>query len=77
PGSICFYFEDRLISGDVLFNRGVGRTDFYGGSFSELEKSVRKLFNLPEETVVYPGHGDMTDIGSEKRENPFISSSIL
>ncbi|MCK4896778.1 MAG: MBL fold metallo-hydrolase, partial [Candidatus Heimdallarchaeota archaeon] len=65
PGSICFYFEDRLISGDVLFNRGVGRTDFYGGSFSELEKSVRKLFTLPEETVVYPGHGEMTDIGSE------------
>ncbi len=77
PGSICFYFEDRLISGDVLFNRGVGRTDFYGGSFSELEKSVRKLFTLPEETVVYPGHGDMTNIGSEKRENPFISSRNL
>ncbi|MHA1201073.1 MAG: MBL fold metallo-hydrolase [Candidatus Heimdallarchaeaceae archaeon] len=77
PGSICFYFEDRLISGDVLFNRGVGRTDFYGGSFSELEKSVRKLFTLPEETVVYPGHGELTDIGSEKRENPFISSRIL
>ncbi|GAJ17170.1 unnamed protein product, partial [marine sediment metagenome] len=55
PGSICFYFEDRLLSGDVLFNRGVGRTDFYGGSFSELEKSVRKLFTLPEETIVYPG----------------------
>jgi glyoxylase-like metal-dependent hydrolase (beta-lactamase superfamily II) len=77
PGSICFYFEDRLLSGDVLFNRGVGRTDFYGGSFSELEKSVRKLFTLPEDTVVYPGHGEMTDIGSEKRENPFISSRIL
>ena len=77
PGSICFYFEDRLISGDVLFHRGVGRTDFYGGSFSELEKSVRNLFTLPEETVVYPGHGEMTDIGSEKRENPFISSRIL
>ncbi len=74
PGSICFHFEDSLISGDVLFNRGVGRTDFYGGSFSELEKSVRKLFTLPEETVVYPGHGEMTNIGSEKSENPFISS---
>ncbi|MHA1551025.1 MAG: MBL fold metallo-hydrolase [Candidatus Heimdallarchaeaceae archaeon] len=77
PGSICFYFEDRLISGDVLFHRGVGRTDFHGGSFSELEKSVKNLFTLPEETVVYPGHGEMTDIGSEKRENPFIGSGIL
>ncbi|MHA1346371.1 MAG: MBL fold metallo-hydrolase [Candidatus Heimdallarchaeaceae archaeon] len=77
PGSICFYFKDKLISGDVLFNRGVGRTDLYGGSFPDLENSIRKLFALPEETVVYPGHGEKTDIGSEKRENPFISSRTL
>ncbi|MCG3216308.1 MAG: MBL fold metallo-hydrolase [Candidatus Heimdallarchaeota archaeon] len=73
PGSISFYFNDSLISGDVLFHRGVGRTDFYGGSFPELEKSVKKLFQLPEKTKVYPGHGEFTDIGSEKNENPFIS----
>lgn len=73
PGSICFHFDNVLISGDVLFRRGVGRTDLYGGSFEQLEKSIKKLYTLPEETIVYPGHGPSTTIGEEKRDNPFIS----
>ena len=73
PGSICFYFDKSLLSGDVLFYRGVGRTDFFGGSFEVLEESIKNLFQLPNETKVYPGHGDFTDIGSEKNENPFMS----
>ena len=77
PGSICFYFNNSLLSGDVLFYRGVGRTDFYGGSFEVLEKSIKNLFELPDETKVYPGHGDYTDIGSEKTENPFMSERFL
>ena len=77
PGSICFLFENHLISGDVLFKRGVGRTDFYGGSFTELQKSILNLFELPENTHVYPGHGEKTDIGAEKRENPFIGNGLL
>ena len=77
PGSICFYFDKHLLSGDVLFYRGVGRTDFYGGSFEVLEESIKNLFQLPDETKVYPGHGDFTDIGSEKNENPFISERFL
>ncbi|MBY9000866.1 MAG: MBL fold metallo-hydrolase [Candidatus Heimdallarchaeota archaeon] len=77
PGSICFYLDEHLISGDVLFNGGVGRTDLYGGSFTELEKSIQRLFTLPETTKVYPGHGEFTDIGTEKRDNPFVSGGIL
>ncbi len=73
PGSICFYFDKNLLSGDVLFYRGVGRTDFFGGSFEVLEESIKNLFKLPDDTKVYPGHGDFTDIGSEKNENPFMS----
>ncbi|WP_026510367.1 MULTISPECIES: MBL fold metallo-hydrolase [unclassified Butyrivibrio] len=73
-GSCCFYFEDGiLISGDTLFESSVGRTDFPGGSMSELVRSCHdKLFVLPDDTKVYPGHGDMTTIGYEKQNNPFL-----
>ena len=74
PGSICFYTEGSLISGDVLFNRSVGRTDFIGGSTEELMKSIKeKLYTLPENTVVYPGHGENTTILEERKENPFVN----
>jgi len=73
PGSMCFHYDDFLISGDVLFKRGIGRTDLYGGSFEELKTSIKNLFALPDKTIVYPGHGEITNIGSEKRENPFVS----
>ncbi|MCJ7667493.1 MAG: MBL fold metallo-hydrolase, partial [Anaerolineae bacterium] len=60
-------------TGDALFNMGIGRTDLPGGDFKTLVESIRtKLFTLPEETVVYPGHGPATTIGREKRTNPFV-----
>lgn len=73
-GSCCFYFEEEriLFSGDTLFEESVGRTDFPTGSSSVLGRSLRdKLSILPDETIVYPGHGDATDIGHEKKYNPF------
>ncbi len=73
PGSICFSFEHSLISGDVLFNGGIGRTDLFGGSFEELEKSILKLYEFSDKTLVFPGHGDETTIGKEKKDNPFVS----
>ncbi len=74
-GGCCYYFEDSgfLISGDTLFEESVGRTDFPTSSISELIRSVNeKLFVLPDETVVYPGHGEITTIGHEKKYNPFV-----
>lgn len=74
-GSGCFYFEkDKLlISGDTLFEESVGRTDFPTGSMSTLVRSIReKLMVLPEDVKVYPGHGNMTTIGYEKANNPFL-----
>lgn len=73
-GSICFHVGDVLFSGDVLFHRQVGRTDLLGASKEALVKSVRRLYEeLPDATKVYPGHGDFTDIGTEKRENEEIT----
>ena len=74
-GSCCYYFEESnmLISGDTLFEESVGRTDLPTGSMSTLVRSVKdKLFVLPDDVVVYPGHGDSTTIGHEKKYNPFI-----
>ncbi|ANI88760.1 MBL fold hydrolase [Arachidicoccus ginsenosidimutans] len=75
PGSICFYNEEQnfLIGGDVLFRESIGRTDLYKGSHEQLLHSIKeKLFILPDETVVYPGHGTATTIGYEKLHNPFL-----
>jgi glyoxylase-like metal-dependent hydrolase (beta-lactamase superfamily II) len=74
-GSICLYNQHQgfVITGDVLFRDSIGRTDLPGGNFDQLMKSIReKLFTLPDDTVVYPGHGPDTTIGYEKRNNPFI-----
>ncbi|SEF42834.1 Glyoxylase, beta-lactamase superfamily II [Butyrivibrio sp. Su6] len=74
-GSCCYYFEEGgiLISGDTLFEESVGRTDFPTGSTSEIIRSIKeKLLVLPDETVVYPGHGEITTIGHEKMYNPFV-----
>lgn len=73
-GGCCYYFEEAgfLVSGDTLFAESVGRTDFPTGSMGTLVRSIKdKLFVLPEETKVYPGHGDATTIGHEKKYNPF------
>ena len=75
PGSICFYAEkDKIIiSGDVLFQMSIGRTDLPGGDYDTLIKSIReKLFTLPGDVKVYPGHGPVTTIGYEKSNNPFL-----
>lgn len=74
-GGCCYYFEEEgfLLSGDTLFLESVGRTDFPTGSMGTLVRSVReKLFVLPEDTKVYPGHGESTTIGHEKKYNPFL-----
>ncbi len=71
-GSISLLVDDILFSGDTLFKESIGRTDFLGGSFGEIEKSVKKLYKLPQDTVVMAGHGDTTTIGYEKNYNPYI-----
>lgn len=77
PASISFYHSPSgtLIAGDVLFQRSIGRTDLPGGDFDTLISSIRnKFFTLPDETVVYPGHGPSTTIGEEKKYNPFMGA---
>ena len=78
PGHICFYCakQNFIIAGDVLFQRSIGRTDLPGGNHETLLKNIReKLFVLPDETVVYSGHGDSTTIGEEKMYNPYLTGS--
>jgi len=76
PASICFYCEAQnfLIGGDVLFYESIGRFDLPGGNEQQLYNSIReKLYVLPDETIVYAGHGEPTTIGHEKKHNPFVS----
>jgi glyoxylase-like metal-dependent hydrolase (beta-lactamase superfamily II) len=73
PGSVSFYTEGFLFSGDTLFRGSIGRTDLPGGSFAEEMTSIcDKLLVLPEDTVVLPGHMDETSIEFEKKHNPFV-----
>lgn len=75
PAHLCFYNKrDKfLIGGDVLFRNSIGRTDLPGGNHQQLLASItRELYTLPDETLVYPGHGPETTIGHEKNSNPFI-----
>ena len=74
PGGVSLYFpeEQVVFTGDALFYRSIGRTDFPGGDHDTLLRSVRDvLFKLPAETVAYPGHGPATKIGDEAANNPF------
>jgi len=75
PDHISLYSESDgiVIAGDALFREGIGRTDLYKGDFKVLEKSIQEqLYSLPDDTVVYPGHGEKTTIGHEKNANPFV-----
>ncbi len=75
-GSCCYYVEKAgfLISGDTLFYESTGRTDFPTGSMGSIVRSIKEnLFVLPEDTIVYPGHGESTTIGHEKKYNPFVT----
>lgn len=75
PGSVSFYYPEAnwIISGDVLFNRSIGRTDLPLGDYAILEKSIREiLYTLPDSTQVFSGHGMPTTIGDEKYLNPFV-----
>ena len=72
-GGVCYLIGDNLFSGDTLFYESIGRCDLYGGSISDIEKSIKeKLYSLPDETVVYPGHGSSTTIEHEKRYNAYF-----
>ncbi|MBD5401752.1 MBL fold metallo-hydrolase [bacterium] len=73
-GGMCYLVEDKLFSGDTLFQRSIGRTDFPGGNFGKISHSIKEiLFKLPEETEVYPGHGPKTTIGFEKKYNDILN----
>ncbi|MGA2962450.1 MAG: MBL fold metallo-hydrolase [Candidatus Korobacteraceae bacterium] len=74
-GSICLYFEPekRLVAGDTLFAGSIGRTDLPGGSYDKIIRSLHEsVLALPDETVVVPGHGELTTIGEERESNPFL-----
>lgn len=76
PGSVSFIFHEHnfIVSGDVLFHQGIGRTDLPGGNMDELAHSIiNKLYKLPDSFEVFPGHGIQTTIGSEKQHNPFTN----
>ena len=75
-GSVCLYFpaQKLLIAGDTLFARSIGRTDLPGGSFEKIIRSLHdRVLALPDDTVVFPGHGPTTTIGEEREENPFLN----
>lgn len=77
PGSVIFYCRKQgfVIGGDVLFRMSIGRTDLPGGNYDVLLNSIKSsLFVLPEETIVYSGHGEETTIGFEKKHNPYLSN---
>lgn len=72
-GGICLYTDGILFAGDTLFSQSIGRTDFPGGSHSQIIESIRRqLLVLPNDTVVYPGHGPNTSIGQEQTINPYL-----
>ncbi len=71
-GGVSYLSGESLFSGDTLFAGAVGRTDMPGGSLKALKKSLKRLIALPEETKVYPGHGDFTTVGYEKENNMFV-----
>lgn len=87
PGSVTLVVESitdggrscsqALMTGDCVFRGSIGRTDFWGGSYGTIMKSIReKILPFPDQTIVYPGHGDVTDLGFERKYNPFITGQV-
>lgn len=77
PGGVCLVLGDALFSGDTLFRLSIGRSDLPGGSMDALMLSIKtKLFPLPDKVTVYPGHGEKTDMGFEKANNPFLTGAF-
>ncbi len=74
PGGMCLLLDDVLFSGDTLFKGSIGRTDFEGGDYDQIMKSLNYLMTLPENTLVLPGHGPETTIKIERQSNPFINN---
>lgn len=75
PGHLCYYIkeQDILIGGDVLFRNSIGRTDLPGGDHQTLLDNIKsRIYSLPDQTIVFPGHGPETSIGYEKQTNPFV-----
>lgn len=72
--SVTFYFEEdkTMIIGDFIFKESMGRTDFPGGSDSDMQDSIKKILEYPDDTKLYPGHYDETTLGYEKQNNPFL-----
>lgn len=78
-GGVCFFIREEkiLFSGDTLFNGSIGRTDLIGGNYETLIKSIiKRIFPLGDEVIVYPGHGDSTTIGNERKNNPFLLTNL-
>ncbi len=74
PGSVCYQIENILFSGDLIFYRSVGRTDVMNGSRTDLIRSVKRIYDLFQDNMmVYPGHGEFTDLDSEKKENKYVA----
>ena len=72
-GGVCFYINGCLFSGDTIFKESVGRCDLPGGNFDQIVKSIEeKIFTLPEETIIYPGHGKTTTVAWEKKYNTYL-----
>ena len=74
PGSVCFYIpeENALLTGDTLFAGGIGRSDLPGGEPRALTESLARLLTFPPETIIYPGHGPVSTLAQEKRQNPWL-----
>lgn len=77
PDSLCFYTKGLLIGGDVIFKGSLGRTDLPGGNTEQLMNSIKtKILPLPDDTVIYPGHGPQTILGHEKKNNPYLNGTV-
>lgn len=76
PESVCFAVGENIFSGDTLFKQGIGRTDLEGGDYNQIQKSLKRLMEFPDNFKVFPGHGEETTIGEEKANNPFLIATI-